>query len=461
MKYFRVLGSLALAFTAVVVGFVLTLGGAVSWGQVPSTNDTSDANGNTGGGFLALDNNTGLSNTAYGFQALSYGNTGSYSTAVGDHALRNNSSGGGNTAVGAYALVDNTAGSDNTASGYKALFSNTTGAENTAIGTGALRENFSGSQNTASGDGALRLNVYGSGNTATGYSALEYNETGNKNTAVGFEALARGRPGGDENTAIGSHALNYNSGSANTASGHRALYSNITGGVNTASGTQALELNSTGNANTANGTLALSSNTTGDNNTAIGTQALAGSTGNNNIAVGQRAGINLTGGDNNIYLGNTGGAFSGTESATMRLGEKQTRTFIAGILGTPLGGGSPKVMYISSSGQVGVLASSTRYKRDIHDMRDNSQQIYQLRPVTFRYQEDPHGQQQYGLIAEEVAKVYPELVTTGTDGKVESVQYHELIAMLLNELQRQQKTLERQQQELTELRALVGSRLRQ
>src|SRR5207249_2785645 len=131
----------------------------------------------------------------------------------------------------------------------------------------------------------------------------------------------------------------------------------------------------------------------------------------------------------------------------------QTRTFIAGIYSTTLASGSPKAVYINSSGQAGVLASSARYKRDIHEMGERSQGLYSLRPVTFRYKQDPQGQRQYGLIAEDVAKVYPELVTKGTDGRDESVQYHELIPLLLNEVQHQQQKMDAQAQQMAELQA--------
>jgi hypothetical protein len=141
----------------------------------------------------------------------------------------------------------------------------------------------------------------------------------------------------------------------------------------------------------------------------------------------------------------------------MRLGQTQTRTFIAGIATSPLTG-SPVV--ITPSGRLGIVASSARYKRDIRAMGERSKGLYQLRPVTFRYKQDAHGQPQYGLIAEEVAKVYPELVVRGDKGEIESVQYHELIALLLNEAQRQQQTqdaqarqMSTQAQELAELKA--------
>ena len=141
----------------------------------------------------------------------------------------------------------------------------------------------------------------------------------------------------------------------------------------------------------------------------------------------------------------------------MRLGAVQTRTFIAGITGVPVTGSA---VVISTTGQLGIVTSSARYKRAIHAMGERSRGLLQLRPVTFRYKQDPQGQRQYGLIAEEVAAVYPELVTRGAKEEVESVQYHELIPMLLNEVQHQQQALgvqarqlSAQAQQLTELKA--------
>ena len=132
----------------------------------------------------------------------------------------------------------------------------------------------------------------------------------------------------------------------------------------------------------------------------------------------------------------------------MRLGTPavQIRTFMAGIAGVPVTGSH---VLITSSGQLGILASSARYKRDVEDMRERSTGVHQLRPVTFRYKTDQEHRRQYGLIAEEVAKVYPELVVKAADGRIESVQYHELIPMLLNEVQHQQLKLDAQAQQLT------------
>ena len=408
----------------IVTGFVLTLGATVSWGQVPATNDTSDNFGNTGGGTNALVSLTaGSDNTAYGTAALVTNSEGSFNTAFGFDALSSNT-GGNNTAVGFDALSSNTTGGDNTAVGLNALSSTTTANLNTAVGSGALTNTTSGGSNTA-----------------VGFNALSGNTTGDNNLAVGDGALS-GNTTGTDNTALGSSALSDNStGLDNTALGSGALINTSSGGNNTAVGFGALSGNTTGNFNTALGLNALFSNTSGGNN----------------IAIGRDAGRKLTGGNQNIYLGHAGPGGAHTESQTLRLGQKQTRAFIAGIYGVAVGNGSPQPVYINSQGQLGtstqVIVSSARYKRDIEALGARSQDLYKLRPVTFRYKQDEQGVRQYGLIAEEVLKVYPELVTKGAEGKVEGVQYQELIPLLLNEVQHQQQTLATQAQELAALKA--------
>jgi hypothetical protein len=289
--------------------------------------------------------------------------------------------------------------------------------------------------NTAGGSFVLENITSGSNNTGFGYAVLIDNEVGNNNTALG--ALALEHTTGSDNTASGAFALQGDqTGSGNTASGSSALGSNISGSNNTAIGFNALQ------------------STNASYNTALGFQALYSSTGSRNIALGYQAGYNLSSGDKNIYLGSTGAS---TESNPMRLGRSQTRTFIAGIYGVAVGNGSPKPVYINSTGQLGtstsVIVSSARYKRDIQTMGARSQGVYRLRPVTFRYKQDGQGVRQYGLIAKEVVKVYPELVTKGADGKVEGVEYQELIPMLLNEVQRQQQALSAQAQQMAELQA--------
>jgi Chaperone of endosialidase len=216
------------------------------------------------------------------------------------------------------------------------------------------------------------------------------------------------------------------------------LFSNTTGGNNTASGVDALYNNSTGASNTADGTYALDSNSSGSNNTASGFNALVNNTtGGNNIGLGYKAASNIVAGNNNIDIGNTG---TSSDTNTVRIGiqSTQTRTFIAGVSGILSGGSEATELAVNrTTGQIGVIPSSARFKRDIHDMGGASTGLMRLRPVSFRYKDDPSGTLQYGLIAEEIARVYPELVVRGTDGKVESVRYLELTGLLLNELQKQ------------------------
>src|SRR5262249_47370554 len=159
-------------------------------------------------------------------------------------------------------------------------------------------------------------------------------------------------------------------------------------------------------------------------------------TGSNNIALGDSAGSNLTVGSNNIEIGNAGLA---AETNAIRIGKQgtQTQTYISGISGIPLSNGVPVVVLSNGPLGVGPIASSARFKRDIHDMGAASNALMKLRPVTFRYKNDPEGIKQYGLVAEEVARIYPELVSYGADGKVETVRYLTLTTMLLNELQKQ------------------------
>jgi len=216
---------------------------------------------------------------------------------------------------------------------------------------------------------------------------------------------------------------------------------NDTGNANTASGANALVDNILGNYNTASGVYALLSNTTGSGNTASGVAALVSNiSGGNNIGLGVDGGSLLTTGSNNIDIGNKGVA---AEANTIRIGTKemQTATYIAGISGVGVSGAPVEV---SSAGKLGVVISSARFKHDIHDMGDKSSALLKLRPVSFRYNSDPANTLQYGLVAEEVAKVYPELVVYGPDGKVMTVRYSMLSAMLLNELQKQNSELRNQ-----------------
>jgi hypothetical protein len=330
----------------------------------------------------------------------------------------------------------------NTLLGNGAFASNVSGQDDTALGYNALSMNSSGNSNTATGSGALDLNTTGTDNTATGDSALIFNDGGSFNTATGSNALNRNTEG-NYNTATGAFALFNNTGGLyETAVGGLALQDNTTGNYNTAAGYRALIANKTGARNTGAGVNALYKNTSGQSNTGVGVNVmLNNTTGSNNIALGDSAGSNLTVGSNNIEIGNPGLA---AEANAIHIGKQgtQTKTYIAGISGAAVTGAD---VVVASDGRLGVgPPSSARYKHDIHDMGGASSKLLKLRPVTFRYNQDPTSTVQYGLVAEEVAKVYPELVVYGPDGKVLTVRYSMLGPMLLNELQKQSAALDNQ-----------------
>ena len=348
---------------------------------------------------------------------------------------------GNNTALGDDALSSNTTGYDNTATGFQALFRNTTGYDNTATGFSALTNNRTGYENTANGVDALSSNTTGYFNTATGSGALSSNTTGYENTATGLASLSQNTTGG-QNTANGFFALFYNStGYDNTATGFGTLFNNTTGYYNTANGVSALTFNNTGVQNTATGFNALSSNSTGNNNTATGSGALANNNGSNNIALGNTAGANLTAGDNNIDIGNAGVA---GEAGVIRIGTTgtQTATFIAGIRGVPITGGTE--VGVNSNGQLGQRASSARFKEAIQPMDKASEAIFSLQPVTFRYKKtlDPKALLQFGLVAEQVAKVDPNLVACDDQGKPFTVRCDEVNVMLLNEFLKEHRKVQ-------------------
>jgi len=298
----------------------------------------------------------------------------------------------------------------NTAEGQKALFSLTSGTGNVAVGWGALYSDTQGSLNTAIGTGALLLNI------------------------------------GDQNTATGAGAL---------------LFNNL-GIYNTANGAFALHLNTDGDFNTANGFQALFSNTTGIENTATGYQALfSNTTGNSNTALGANAGLSLTTGSGNVYIG-AGTSGDPGESDTTRI-----RNIYASVA-------NGRAVYVNSDDKIGTLASSRRFKQEIKPMDKASEVLFALKPVSFRYKKevDPTRSLSFGLIAEEVAEVDPELVTPDPDGKPETVRYEAVNAMLLNEFLKEHSKVEKltkdfratvaqQQKEIQALAATVKEQAQQ
>jgi hypothetical protein len=294
--------------------------------------------------------------------------------------------------------------------GVLALYSNTTADFNTAVGNNALYYNTIGLENTGVGSAALFSNIEGDNNTALGSAALGANVTGDENTACGDVALSSNQ-GGAQNTAIG----------------NSALYNNVDGSANTAVGTDAL--------------LQLAPEGSGVSS--------------DNIALGAEAGGNLVIGDNNIYIGNPGDP-DGSESGNIRIGTSgtQTQTFIAGISETAVTG---TAIVVDGNGQLGVAPSSARFKTDIKSMDMASEAILALRPVTFRYKEgiDPNRTAQFGLVAEEVERVNPDLVSRDAKGNPYTVRYDAVNAMLLNEFLKEHKKTEKLEATVASLIATV------
>jgi hypothetical protein len=306
------------------------------------------------------------------------------------------------TAEGTNALKNLTTGAANTAVGWFSLFGDTTASFNTGVGAGTLLFN-NGDQNTAVGVAALLSNTTGSFNTATGVSALSGNTTGVSNNAFGWGALL----------------------------------SNTTGNNNTAIGLRALQSNTEGVQNVAVGEAALSSNTTGSGNTAIGYNALFNNTdfnGSSNTALGQNAGYNLTTGFGNVCIGAGVNGVAG-ESNTTRI-----RNIYSSVA-------AERAVYVDSDNKIGTMASSRRYKDEIKPMEKASEVLFALKPVSFRYKKefDAGRLPMFGLIAEDVEQVDPDLVSRNKKGEVETVRYEQINAMLLNEFLKEHRRVQEQE----------------
>jgi len=305
-------------------------------------------------------------------------------------------------------------------------------------------------------------------NTAAGTQALNssFNATSTFDTSKGYRNSAFGalvlyaNTTGFDNVAVGSNALYWNTtGNRNIAIGTAVLQQNTTGCCNVALGGRAMAYNTTGMLNVAIGEGALFDNQTGRSNVAVGEGALSNTTNaGKNLALGAQAGINLQSGDNNIYIGNRGGGSSGVESDTIRIGGinnvagywpyAQNRVFISGISNSTVTG---VPVLVTSDGQLGIQTSSSRYKQDIKPMAEHSDVLMLLKPVTFHYKQDPHGPLEYGLVAEDVAKISPDLVVRDDSGQIQAIRYQELTPMLINEVQKQAKVLKQKEAQILDI----------
>ena len=458
---------------------------------VNALGSNTTASGNAAFGTNALAANTTASgNSAFGTSALQSNTTGSGNAAFGTSALQFNTSGGLNAAFGGSALFHNTTGGSNSAFGHDALFSNTTGGDNAAFGLAALLANTTGNSNSAFGENALQQNTAGNNNNAFGLSALILNSTGNNNNAFGLIALENNTTGGD-NAAFGTSALRSNAtGAQNSAFGNAALNSNTNGASNVAFGFDALISNTTGFNNTAVGTGAgltassANANTTGFDNTFLGFQAGPGTSTqlSNATAIGANA---LVSASNAMVLGDgTINVGIGTSTPAHRFeiidpgstGLRVQTNTIGGVEASFGGNGAFQIdapgivggrFVVTQGGNVGIgtstpantlevkaggttladawtTRSSARFKTNVQPLLGALAKVQQLRGVSYDLRAT--GKHQIGLIAEEVARVLPEVVSFESNGTdAQGLDYARLTALLIEAVKQQQVQISEQQ----------------
>jgi len=456
---------------------------------------------NTGVGANSLATNTdGWFNTAVGYNTLTSLNHVNDNVAVGYLALSTLASGGQHTAIGSGALQNSRAGfvshAGNTAVGYHSLSTVTTGTQNTAVGAEALTAcGSTSSANTVIGFQAGNALTSGNNNLFIGNQAGSALTSGSNNIDIGTVGsngdngvMRIGTPGthnfavisgitgitnsgkavfcdsngglgtnvSNNNISIGQNAGNntVNTNTDNVAVGVSALAAVTNAKENVAIGSNALAAATQPFFNVAVGYNALATLGTFDNNVALGTGAGSTlTTGNNNIFIGTNAGNNISSGSNNITIGYAG---NGGDSGAIRIGTQGTHTLAAmtGITGATSASGV--AVLINSNSIFGTTTSSIKYKHSINDL-ENCDILMDFRPVTFRYKPEYAEAQdlQFGLIAEEVNDIMPDLVLTDSLGAPQTVRYHFLTPLLIKGYQEQQKKIEAQEQSLLELTILI------
>jgi len=429
-----------------------------------------------------IETTTGGLNTAVGSSALHGNLTGSKNVAIGYQALQNNLDAELNTAIGTFSLNQNTTGEKNTALGSSALYENVMGNENVAIGYSALLKNVGGEMNTAIGTHALADNLAGKRNTAVGSFALRTNKGFDDNTAIGFEALRDMETGGGKHTALGSGALRFlKTGGANTALGYRALHMATLSSKNTATGVHSLFNNQKGNKNTATGYMALAKNFKGDHNTAIGAAALQSNNGSQNSAVGTqalfankagadntaigfRAGGHNVSGSKNIFIGYRAGDSAQYKDVSNTLvisnGSRGTQPLIVGDFAKS----RFRVNGVITANELTKI-SDARVKQNVSNIKNPLEKILKLGGKTYtaistngETSPTPTGQLDFGLIAQEVESVLPELVSTGKNG-YKSVAYLKVIPILIEAIKAQQQQIEDLQSQNISLQESLDERV--
>lgn len=420
-------------------------------------------------------------NTVLGLNAAPVLNTTTSLVAIGYQASLLDTGSGRNVIIGYQAGVTYTTAADLVCVGYQAgnkitsgfatfVGSNagkavSSGANNTAVGYNGLAAATTGQGNCAVGDSAASK-TNGSYCTMIGYAAGREATSGNENTYCG-QAAGINNVSGASNTAIGSTALNNATTSDNTAVGTAAGYAVTSGTRNTSLGRYAQGNNAgtfiTGNDNIAIGYLSQFRLTSGANNFGAGSNSqvnLAG--GSNNVCLGDSSGSGLTSGSYNLFLGVNAGTTPTTQSSniylmnvgaaeanTIRIGTQgtgsgqQSKCWIAGIVGVTTDVNDAIPVLIDSTGQLGTVSSSIRYKENVNDMGALSDVLHELRPVIFNYKQHDPQSISMGLIAEEVAEVYPNLVVYDKEGLPQTVKYLDLIPMLLNEIQKLKRAVDK------------------
>ncbi len=382
----------------------------------PDTDGSIPGSNNGEGVGVLVSRTTGIWNTGTGFEALNHLTAGNQNTATGLRALASDVNGGYNTGTGVLSLFSNTSGFFNSATGAYSLANNTIGLRNTAAGYAALYRNADGTDNTAAGFAALYHNTTAAFNCAFGEFALFNNLKAWTNNAFGVEAL-----------------FNNLTGETNNAFGTGALFANTEGESNNAFGHDALESTETGVWNNAFGFQALDSNVSGSFNTAIGDSAGFDVTGDGNVCIGEGV-FGETGVDDSTYIRNI---------------NTTAQPIVVGVDG---------VTVDLTTGRLGHGVSSQRYKEQIKPMDKASELLFSLKPVTYRYKKeiDPKQTLDFGLIAEEVAKVSPELAIRDAKGQVSNVRYNAINAMLLNEFLKEHQQVVEQQATIAELKSTVA-----